>query len=1080
MTTRKPFSAGKVMDQLTDFQRNTAEYVVDRFYGDNPTDRFLVADETGLGKTIVARGVIARTIEKLQNNDAVDRIDIVYVCSNQDLAHQNLRKLNVTGDDHHGIASRLTLLSKHAHSFAPSVGGGSIKPVNLVSFTPGTSFSTGWQSGTADERALLFKILDDGLTLDGSRAENCYEVLRGSLQSKEGLRRPVRELNKSLHQGPDRELTVRFLAAIAVESLSLPGAESEQTIRDELDDLLDHFTPSPEHRHRAWGLVGRLRAVLARESIQLLTPDLVILDEFQRFRELLDDKTEAGGLAGHLFGYRDEATGHRAKSLLLSATPFKAFTFAEEALLGDDHHEDFLQLVRFLNNGDANGQVARIRDSLREYRDEIVTGRMTAGAVERARNELLRLMVRTERPRDVVKTMTDERVTLLGAPSVEDLLGFIAMKDLAREVGAPFRLEYWKSAPYFVNFMDGYKLGGLVREALSDPQRQDRIRLLLASTQQLNAAALDGSDQVDLGNPRMRALAAATVNRGWWRLLWVPPSLPYFEASGPYADPDAQEMSKLLVFSSWAATPAAVASLLSHQADHLAAGSEGRSLAEDQRARLRNRLAYRLESDEDERPSSMSTLALFWPMPGLARLADPLQAARHSDGLPVLPDVWREQVVARLETDHRTDVTSSGTVASHWYEAMRRQDSLPEHFDLRKVLAAFDLQDDQGDDPQSTTEAPLRRSRQQRHVELALQVRGKRQDRRLSPEGLTALAEVAIHSPANIAYRALSRIADGGSRVSDGGRWVAAVRLAGALRSLFSRPEAILLLDQLLPGSEPYWRRILTYCAWGNLQATLDEYAHHLHVSLGSPEVDDELLLEIARMASVALEMRSSTVEIFDPAAAEAGFKRRLATRFALRFGGRREKEESARQPVVRQAFNSPFQPFVLATTSIGQEGVDFHWWSRSVFHWNAPPNPIDFEQREGRVDRYDGLAVRRNLAARHGDEARKSVGPNPWAALYALADRDDSGLGSFAPHWVYPGDHRIERHVAPYALSTDERQLENVKRDVALYRLTFGQPRQEDMLALMKSQFPDGDAEAVELHRIDLAAPAWRSEGES
>ena len=113
-------SAASVMDRLTDFQRNTVEHVIDRFYGPNPTDRFLVADETGLGKTIVARGVIARTIEELQHNDAVDRIDVVYVCSNQDLAHQNLRKLNVTGDEHHGIASRLTLLSRHAHKFVPA------------------------------------------------------------------------------------------------------------------------------------------------------------------------------------------------------------------------------------------------------------------------------------------------------------------------------------------------------------------------------------------------------------------------------------------------------------------------------------------------------------------------------------------------------------------------------------------------------------------------------------------------------------------------------------------------------------------------------------------------------------------------------------------------------------------------------------------------------------------------------------------------------------------------------------------------------------------------------------------------
>jgi len=40
---------------LKDFQRATVDYVFDRFYGQDPTRRFLVADEVGLGKTLVAK-----------------------------------------------------------------------------------------------------------------------------------------------------------------------------------------------------------------------------------------------------------------------------------------------------------------------------------------------------------------------------------------------------------------------------------------------------------------------------------------------------------------------------------------------------------------------------------------------------------------------------------------------------------------------------------------------------------------------------------------------------------------------------------------------------------------------------------------------------------------------------------------------------------------------------------------------------------------------------------------------------------------------------------------------------------------
>ena len=108
--------------------------------------RFLVADETGLGKTMVARGVIARAIEELEHDPDVDRIDVVYVCSNTDIAHQNLNALDVTGDEQTAFASRLTLLAKHSRHLTRS-GAELTKPVNLISFTPGTSFDKGWQTG---------------------------------------------------------------------------------------------------------------------------------------------------------------------------------------------------------------------------------------------------------------------------------------------------------------------------------------------------------------------------------------------------------------------------------------------------------------------------------------------------------------------------------------------------------------------------------------------------------------------------------------------------------------------------------------------------------------------------------------------------------------------------------------------------------------------------------------------------------------------------------------------------------------------------------------------------------------------
>jgi superfamily II DNA or RNA helicase len=95
---------------LRDFQRRTVDYVFRRlFLNDNPAYRFLVADEVGLGKTMVARGIIAKTIHHLQPD--VPRIDIVYVCSNAAIANQNVNRLNVYGNKQFALATRLTLLA---------------------------------------------------------------------------------------------------------------------------------------------------------------------------------------------------------------------------------------------------------------------------------------------------------------------------------------------------------------------------------------------------------------------------------------------------------------------------------------------------------------------------------------------------------------------------------------------------------------------------------------------------------------------------------------------------------------------------------------------------------------------------------------------------------------------------------------------------------------------------------------------------------------------------------------------------------------------------------------------------------
>jgi tRNA A37 threonylcarbamoyladenosine biosynthesis protein TsaE len=53
----------KALAGLKDFQLETVNYTIKQFFENNKT-KMLIADEVGLGKTIVSRGIVAKMYEK--------------------------------------------------------------------------------------------------------------------------------------------------------------------------------------------------------------------------------------------------------------------------------------------------------------------------------------------------------------------------------------------------------------------------------------------------------------------------------------------------------------------------------------------------------------------------------------------------------------------------------------------------------------------------------------------------------------------------------------------------------------------------------------------------------------------------------------------------------------------------------------------------------------------------------------------------------------------------------------------------------------------------------------------------------
>ena len=372
------------------------------------------------------------------------------------------------------------------------------------------------------------------------------------------------------------------------------------------------------------------------------------------------------------------------------------------------------------------------------------------------------------------------------------------------------------------------------------------------------------------------------------------------------------------------------------------------------------------------------------------------------------------------------------------------------------------------------------------HVEHARRLFGNRfyEMRGLGrpPDDLArVLASLALGGPGVCALRALARVApQAEERVLRN----SAARVAWHLRPLFNLPEATSLIRSMADESTPYWRSILDYAIEGCLQSVLDEYAHVLKEFRGDPS-------DVARgiadnmCGSLSLQAVPTFVDHYDlgpgngSSKAKVGVSRgSIRNRFALRFGDERSDEGGAmtRASHVRQAFNSPFRPFVLATTSVGQEGLDFHTYCHSVVHWNLPSNPVDLEQREGRVHRYKNHAVRKNIARAYGLLGPGDGRADPWDALFERATKDRApGASDMVPFWVYPSDDgaRIERHVPALPLSSERQRMDALRRSLAAYRMVFGQARQEDLLAYLLDQFSEEKvAEYAEILRIDLEPP--------
>lgn len=1082
---------------LKDFQTASVDAIYHGLYEEG-RPRMLLADEVGLGKTVVARGMIARLVKERIAAGKRSPLKVTYICSNQVIAGENLRKLNPFPKKV-GMKAPISRIAYLAYE--PPTPSAKVQQnlLELNTLTPATSFEAGHGAGNQWERRAIYATLCQDRKMWNRSMGLCW-ILKENVRNFGTFKERMNEaLNLPLRHG----LADQFIRTLHRQRIpvDIGCIYDELRVRRELT-LYEATQLFAERVNRGtWNafwhgchyLNKRLREALIECCLRYVDADLFILDEFQRFRNLIDETSEdeQARIARKVFRQ------HRnSRVLLLSATPFKAFTGHDEVERGEDHYKDFRKVLDFLLAGEEE-RLEHYEIHRKALHGQIIALRSgeTASVSSTHRDEvqtvLRSVICRTERHRvaadpnalidDVWKEPGGQ--VPFGPGDIENFRLTDRITRVLGRIAGPVSkpIDYCKSALFPLSFLDRYQL----KETLKVHRKHPEIRSVIENSRggwldldRINDYEWSLIDDGGAANARLRMLLDRAVGPHGANLLWVPPSLPYYKLEDAFAG--CEGFSKTLVFSSWIMVPRMISTLISYEVERRTIGdirtveaheSERRTYftAEGKRRHPIPQIRYARRTVAGKTSlANLSNFTLLYPSPTLREIVDPVDNLLDQLSLEELRGKTADKIQRRLDACDLQQYGSAEGERDRWYWAaplLLDRDGGTHRAVIERWFSIRELAQRRGkesEDPENEDQSSAKEDHFQ-FLKTCFEDPTRIGLSSTPPENLAAvLADLALGSPAVVTLRSLVRLFPDEPLDLQLKR---AGEVADEFTSLFNKPESIAAI-RLSEPDEWFWRMVADYCASGCLQAVLDEFFHLLAGQ--NPSTEDA----VGQLCS-AINLNASTILTDSAGTFLNDSSQKMRCHYAVEFGSQRIETETGgkRAASLREVFNSPFRPFVLSTTSIGQEGLDFHSYCRRIVHWNLPGNPIDLEQREGRINRYKSLVIRQQVASKYRAALSGQVlapTEDPWDQLFRIADREEriaTGKCELVPYWHVEATHgpRIERVVPLYPFSLDQSRLNHILRTLAIYRLAFGQPRQAELVDhLLERNFSPEELRAV------------------
>ena len=1031
------------------FQKATIDAALRVFDTSTGCRRFLVADEVGLGKTVVASEIVRRMSER-----RTEPLRVFYVCSNLAIAAQNLSRLVsfLPNEERDSAVARVDRPSLMPTREPPEHLG-----VQVFSLTPDTALPLRGgrrREGRKEERALGLALLEKLLP---KKIPGLYRALRVNA-SVENFGYLVWYYRQKIKKRQIANLSFRlaFRSALCCELGLKPGQHLPTGIRMFLDK-----------ENGGLDLVAAIRSGLAVAALERVKPDIVILDEFQRFRDLLDESADGGDsneassdtadASRVLKAILGNGVEHQPALLLLSATPYTPYRGRQDATSYANSAKDFFGLIAFLYGGGQIGsEVAQRTATLFQTLElELRRGMPLSTCAQSARSELsstlTKVMSRTERPQPDLQNgleSANENVcesTLLPA----DVSVFRHLTECLRPDDQSWTVPFWQSVPLPMQSLGGRYKAWKNAESIEPPP----------DTKLTPSMRLQFDTIGQWPHPRLRALLSQ-MSPQQLQLPWIAPSAPWWPLGDGWkgSKSNSSIQGKLLVFSRFRAVPVALSGLISYELETRLLGQNRSSKTLGYEEVKRNQ---HLAADS-ERPS---LLLLFHPSPIFASLDPLLRKANTVDSAKAsirrqLSTILRElgvKIVRRVAHRHRQPWQLLAMIerrAKVWHKSKLAWEEV------------VHIQQEQQDSRELTGKS-LQTMIQRWEAEGLKSLTEIEIERELKP-----LIELALDAPGVVMARAVKRH---WPEVFEEENFFYLTRLCWrGLRTYFDAPWFVAALTK--EKKQQFPDAIRRAVVAGNLESVLDEHFWYLSVTEGGDWKRSLTALE------KSLRLRTSNVVFHQHGPDSAPMRLRCHSVVPLNEVRAIQTSDSGmdetsgttdislRPEEVRGAFNAPFWPNMLVTTSIGQEGLDFHPWCRSLAHWDLCSGPVALEQREGRIARFAGLSIRRAIVEQLGylDLANNS-NESLWIRLANSAEcelADETGL---SPWWVAPG--AITKNlVFTIPGSEQSARLAHLNRERALYRLVIGIPDQTDLLELISTR-EEWDSDLIQQACLNLSA---------